>query len=123
MREWCVKGASDRKNERQCFQAAPALLPDVKRVLHLSMYLPLVLVWNEYRVGLLLAAGHSRVLTITKLCSVATLAAAVFTLAGLFPKLGAVAAPLSSLCALGVEQTVLLVMTRRLKSGRAASVA
>jgi Na+-driven multidrug efflux pump len=101
----------------KCFQATPTLLADVKRVLHLSMYLPLVLVWNEYRVGLLLAAGHSRVLTITKLCSVATLATVVFALARLFPDLGAVAAPISSFCALSVEQTVLLLMTQRLKHG------
>ncbi len=101
----------------RCFHATPVLLPDVKQVLHISMYLPLVLVWNEYRVGLLLAAGHSRVLTITKLCSVATLATVVFTLARLFPGLGAVAAPISSLCALGVEQTVLTWMTKRLKHG------
>jgi Na+-driven multidrug efflux pump len=101
----------------KCFQATPALLPDVKQVLHFSMYLPLVLVWNEYRVGLLLAAGHSRVLTVTKLCSVAALATVVFTLARLFPNLGAVAAPISSFCALSAEQTVLLLMTRRLKQG------
>ncbi|MBI5396713.1 MAG: hypothetical protein HZA91_15575 [Verrucomicrobia bacterium] len=101
----------------RCFQATPSMLPQVKQVLHLSMYLPLVLVWNEYRVGLLLAAGQSRVLTITKLCSVATLATVVFTLARWFPDLGAVAAPISSLSALTVEQTVLLQMTKRLKHG------
>jgi hypothetical protein len=105
----------------RAFQTTPALLPAVKQVLHISMFLPIIAVWNEYRVGLLLAAGRSRVLTISKLSNIAALAAAVLVLSRFCPNLGAVAAPLASLCALGVEQTVLVRMTKRLRSRKSGA--
>ena len=97
------------------FQAPLSLLPQIKAVLRLSMFLPLISVWNEFRNGKLLATGRSAVLTLSKLCNIAVLAAAVMTLVRLVPELGARVSPLAVLCALGAEQTLLWAASARLR--------
>jgi len=97
------------------FQAPAALLPLVKDVLRISMFMPLIAVWNEYRNGKLLAAGHSRVLTAAKLLNITTLVLAVTTLVKAAPSLGARISPIASLCALAAEQLVLHFVCRRFK--------
>ena len=97
------------------FQAPVALLPAVKDVLRISMFLPLIAVWNEYRNGKLLAAGHSRVLTAAKLFNITVLVLTVAAMVGLGPWLGARISPIASLCALAAEQIVLLIVCARFK--------
>ncbi|MFA6560496.1 MAG: hypothetical protein WCV00_01145 [Verrucomicrobiia bacterium] len=97
------------------FQAPATLLALIKDVLRVSMFLPLIAVWNEYRNGKLLAAGHSRMLTAAKLLNVAMLVLAVTTLVSTTPSLGARISPIASLCALAAEQIVLLIVCARLK--------
>ena len=97
------------------FQAPTALLPLIKDVLRISMFLPLIAVWNEYRNGKLLAAGHSRVLTAAKLLNITVLVLAVAVMVGLGPWLGARISPIASLCALAAEQVVLYFVCARFK--------
>ena len=97
------------------FQAPATLLAFIKDVLRISMFLPLIAVWNEYRNGKLLAAGHSRMLTAAKLLNITVLVLSVGAMVGLTPWLGARISPIASLCALAAEQVVLLIVCQRFK--------
>ena len=99
----------------RAFQAPADLLSHVEDVLRISMFLPLIAVWNEYRNGKLLAAGHSRVLTMSKLLNISTLVLTVMLLVKATPSLGARISPIASLCALTAEQLVLHLFCRRFK--------
>jgi Na+-driven multidrug efflux pump len=99
----------------RAFQSPSALLPLVKQVLRVSMFVPLVVAWNEYRTGRLLAAGRSRTMTAAKFCNLAMLAATMLAVTKLAPRMGAVAAPIAVLCALTAEQLVLLRATARMR--------
>lgn len=92
------------------FQAPATLLLLIKDVLRISMFMPLIAVWNEYRNGKLLAAGHSRMLTAAKLLNVTMLVLTVAAMVSMAPSLGARISPIASLCALGAEQLVLLIV-------------